>query len=227
MTPDFENTPSLGRGIYTVPDIAHLLDIPYYKANRWINEYWDRRLAYNLSQRYSWTDGKAKAVSFHTLVELYTFFQLSQVGVRTNKILEAHKVLARQFDTAFPFATSYVLNNMFTDGRSIFLDEVENPIITLDISFQLNLDFVKLFFKKLEFDSGELANRLWPLGKDRNIVIDPQYKFGQPTINGTNILPSTIASLIKAGETEDFVMSLYNLEQRQVHDALEFHKLAA
>ena len=227
MATDYENTPGLGTGIYTIPDIAHLLGIPYFKANRWLNEYWDRRLAFNFSNRYSWTDGKAKAVSFHTLIELYTFFQLSEAGVRAPKILEAHQVLADQFSTVFPFATSHILNNMFTDGRNIFLNEHEGAIITLDNSYQLNLDFIKLFFKKLDFDNGELANRLWPLGKGRNIVIDPDYKFGQPIITGTNIFPSTVYNLIKAGEPINFVKSLYDLDDNQVIDALEFQKIAA
>lgn len=227
MKPNFENSPQLGRGIYTIPDIAILLGIPYYKANRWLNEYWDRRLANPFSDQYSWTDGKAKAVGFHTLIELYTFFQLSNAGVKTQVILEAHKMLSEKYNTAFPFATSPIIDNMFTDGKKVFFKENENIICTLDYSLQLNLDFVKLFFKKLDFGDEDLANRLWPLGKQHHIVIDPSHQFGQPIINGTNIMPSTIYQLIEAGEPTEFIGALYDLNKKQIEDAVNYCKLVA
>ncbi len=227
MKPNFENTSQLGRGIYTIPDVANLLGIPYYKANRWINEYWDRKLANPFSNQYSWTDGKAKAVSFHTLIELYTFFQLSDAGVKTKVILEAHKLLSEKYNTVFPFATSSIINNMFTDGRKVFFKENEKIICTLDSTLQLNLDFVKLFFKKLDFGDKDLANRLWPMGKQHHIVIDPSHQFGQPVINGTNIIPSTINQMLEAGEPSEFVGAIYNLDAKQIEDAVSYCKLAA
>lgn len=226
MKATLENSPKLGLGIYTVPDIAKLLKIPYYKANRWVNEYWDRRLGATFKSRYSWTDGKAKAVSFHTMIELYTFFQLSGVGVRTPVILEAHEILASQFKTPFPFATSFILDNISTDGKKIFFQKNDEVIYNVDSTNQLNLKFIRLFFKKLEFDHKELASRLWPLGKSKSVVVDPSHQFGQPVIDGTNIQPTTLYSLHQAGEPKEFIASIYNLTKKQIKDAIEYCEAA-
>ena len=70
----FENKLEIGYGIYTMPDLANILNLKYYKVQRLLNEYWDKKFGSELGERYSWSDGKSKAVSFHTLVEFYIFF---------------------------------------------------------------------------------------------------------------------------------------------------------
>ena len=225
MKQSFENTPKLGLGIYTVPDVALLLKIPYFKANRWINEYWDLKLGAEFDSKYSWTDGKAKAVSFHTMIELYIFFQLSDVGVKTPIILEAHGILAKQFKTPFPFATSVILENMSTDGKKIFFQK-NDEIINVDSAQQLNLKFIKLFFNKLEFDRKELASRLWPLGKKKSVVVDPSHQFGQPVIYGTNVQATTLFNLHQSGEPTEFIASIYDLKKKQIEDAIEYCQAA-
>lgn len=218
--------PGLGAGIYTVPDIARILNLPYAQVSRWVNQYFDQRLGRKFTDRYTWTDGKSKAVNFHTLVELYTFFRLREVGVRTHVILEAHEKLAEHFKTAFPFALSSVLQNLSSDGKRIYFKFDADILCTLDAANQLNLKFIEGFFKKLDFDDSELAQRLWPLGRDRSIVIDPDHQFGQPTIAGSNVLPITIYNMHKAGESIERIASLYELTRIQVEDSIEYCKVA-
>src|SRR3990172_3100264 len=104
----FENKPKIGLGIFTVPDIARILNLKYYKVERILNDYWDNRFANDLGSKYSWTDGKSKAVSFHTLVEFYIFYQFKEAGVTTKSILKAHQELSIWYKTPFPFATSHI-----------------------------------------------------------------------------------------------------------------------
>mgnify|MGYP006915293802 CR=1 FL=1 len=70
----FENHVELGSGIFTVSDIATILNLKYFKVYKLLNEYWDNRFATQLGQKYSWSVHNTKAVSFHTLVEFYIFF---------------------------------------------------------------------------------------------------------------------------------------------------------
>ena len=148
---DFENKPMLGYGIYTVPDIAKILNLRYYKVQRLLKEYWDNRIAKDLSERYSWTDGKSKAVSFHTLVEFHTFFQFREAGIKTQEILKAHQVLSKKFDTAFPFATAYILKLIRIAGKKVLFQISEDEIIDLDFTGQFNIHFLVNFMKKLDF----------------------------------------------------------------------------
>lgn len=204
-----------------MPDIANILRLPNQKVNRWTNNYWDNRFGKKYDNRYSWKVENSKAVNFLTLVEFYTFIQLRDSGVTATKALKAHEELAELENTSYPFAKKNIIDNICTDGKRIYFSYNGN-ILSLDGSRQFNLDFIKYFFKKLDFGENDLAKRLWPLGKDRNIVCDPARRFGQPVIDGTNILAATICNLYKSGEKEEFIASLYDLTVPQINDALEY-----
>ncbi|MDQ3534809.1 MAG: DUF433 domain-containing protein [Bacteroidota bacterium] len=222
---EFENQLKLGIGIYTPSEVARILRLPYYKVNRWIDKYWDGELGKEFECRYSWKTGTSKAVSFHTLIEFYVLIQFAESGVKTRQVLEAHKVLSSIFKTAFPFALKEVLDGIKTDGKKIFLKNDQNTI-TLDGTKQFNLDFIKLFFKNLEFDSENLASRFWPMGRDGSVVIDPERKFGHPVISDNNIYPETLFSLHEAGDPINYLAHIYDLTEKQVNDAINYCKAA-
>ncbi|MFH2095126.1 MAG: DUF433 domain-containing protein [Bacteroidota bacterium] len=221
------NRPYLGGGIFTLPDIGQILKIPYNKVHRWIKEYWDTILAHDFEQTYSWHDGNSRAVSFHTLMELVVFSQLHGSGVKPKKILEAHKELSEKFDTMFPFASFKVIRNMFSDGSKIYFKDGEDVIYSMGSHRQLNLKFIVDFFKNIDFGDDELAARFWPMGRENAIVVDPKHQFGQPVIDGTNITADALYSMNKAGDPPKYIAYLYEIEEKQVLDAIEFCKPAA
>jgi len=217
----------LGGGIYTLPDIGHILKIPYQKVHRWIKEYWDKRLATNFQTTYSWHDGKSRAIGFHTLIELVVFSQLNEAGIKPKDILFAHSELAKEFNTQYPFATSRVVKNIKTDGLKIYFKRDSENIYSLDGKKQLNLQFISNFFKNIDFGDGDLAARFWPMGKEKRIVVDPSHQLGQPVIKGTNITPESIISMHLAGDSRQLIAHIYDIEEQDVNDAIEFGKLAA
>ena len=222
----FENTLAIGNGIYTVPDVANILRLPYHKVNTWLNEYWDGKLGKAFKGKYSWRVDSTRAVGFHTLVEFYVMMQFADAGVKATQVLNAHIELSKTYDTIFPFAQKQIIENISTDGKKIYLD-IEGTAITLDGSKQFNLDFIKLFFKKLDFDKELLATKLWPIGKRKAVVCDPQHKFGQPVIDGTNIQTEALYKMYLAKEPIPFIAGLYELPEQKVKDAISFHKNAA
>ena len=222
MTNTFENKLQLGNGIYTIQEIAHILQLSYPKVHLWVNKYWDGELGKVYESNYSWTVDKTKAVGFHTLVEFYVMVQFAEAGVKTRQVLNAHKELSHDLKTPFPFAQKMVLDGIKTDGKKIYLTQNGNTIL-LDGTKQLNLDFIKLFFKKLEFDKEFLAARFWPLGKECKIVCDPNHKFGQPIIEGTNIHAEAIYRMHLAEEPISFISDLYEISESNVRDAIQFY----
>jgi uncharacterized protein (DUF433 family) len=223
----FENKAQIGLGIFTVPDIARVLNLKYYKVERLLNDYWDKRFANELGARYSWSDGKSRAVSFHTLVEFYMFYQLKEAGVSSQNILKAHEVLSAKFNTPFPFATSGIIKKVGAAGSKVVFKKSKEQILDLDFTGQLNLQFIVDFIKKLDFDQNELASRLWPLGKQKAVVVDPHHQFGQPTVAGTNILTITIYNMYLSKDPIPFIAATYGLKEAAVKDAIDFCKLAA
>ena len=221
----FENKPQLGFGIYNPAEIARILRLPYYKVNRWIDSYWDGELGQEFEKKYSWKTENSKAVSFHTLVEFYVMMQLADAGVKTRKVLEAHKELSTTFSTDFPFALKEVLDGINTDGNRIFFS-VNDTTINLDGTKQLNLEFIRIFFKKLEFDANHLASRLWPLGREKSVLIDPSRKFGHPVLETKNIYPETIYGHFQAGDPVEYISHVYELTEKEVQDAIDYMKAA-
>ena len=226
MINSLENKLKLGNGIYTIKELSQLLQIPYQKVNIWITKYWDGELGKAYEQNYSWKVNGTKAVGFHTLVEFYVMVQFAESGVKIRQVLDAHKELANDLGTLFPFAQKEIIENISTDGKKIYLHKNGNTI-TLDGSKQLNLKFIKLFYKKLDFGTDLIASRFWPLGKQKGIVCDPSHRFGQATIEGTNIQAEAVYRMHLAKEPLKFIANIYQISLKKVKQAVEFYNHAA
>lgn len=213
----FEKNSKLGKGIYSVPDLAFILRLPQSKVRRWMNDFWDERLGEKYHGRYSWGEGRERATNFYTLIEFYVFYQLRESNVSTRTILRAHEAMAQQLKTPYPFASSQVL----TDGKSILYALEDGTTIKADHSKQIAFkEIIEDFCKKIEFSKGKLAERFYPLGKEHHIVVDPHHQFGQPVIEKTNLLAETIYDLYHAGESKEFLSRLYDISIKEVNDAV-------
>jgi uncharacterized protein (DUF433 family) len=227
MFDTLQTKPMLGSGIYTVPDMALILGLPYSKINRWLNTFWNDKLGQKYGLKYSWDVDFTKAVNFYTLIEIYTFYQLHQSGVTTKEILGAHEILSAQFNTPYPFANKIIIDSLRTDGKKVIFERKDGVIYSVDIHKQTYLNFIKEFFKNLDFGSDCLAIRLWPLGKNKAIVCDPHHQFGQPTISGTNILADIVSDMYKSGDSIKFIANTYGVKIQHVKDAIEYASKAA
>lgn len=227
MKNTIQTKPKLGTGIYTLPDISLILGIPYPKVVRWINSFWNDRFGSKYGHTYTWSVDLTKAVNFPTLIELFTFYQLSNAGISTKELLKAHEILSEQFNTQYPFATKKILESIRTEGKKVLFEQRDGSIYTVDVTKQFKLNFIKEFYVNLDFDTDSLAVRFWPNGKDKFVVCDPHHQFGQPTIEGTNIQSETLYKMYLAEEPIEFIASLYELPVEKVEKAIEFHKTAA
>jgi len=217
--------PEIGRGVYTTPDAARILGLPVHKVRRWLKEYWNKRFgAEEEAQPYSWGEGNERAFGFLTLMEFYVFYRLKESGVRTHKILSAHERLSKRLGTKFPFASVKLL----TDGGRILFSPEDGAIVDVEPDFQYNLkEIIEPFCEKIEFDQGNLAQRFYPMGKNGGIVIDPHHQFGQPVIQGTNILPQTLWNYYKGGEKPATIATLFDIPLKAVENAVAFWKKVA
>ena len=219
------NKRQLGSGIYTMPDISRLLNLPQKKVRRYLNEYWDEELGKKFfNETYSWSTGNnIKAVNFYTLIELYTCFHLQELGVSPKQILNSRIAIARDLKIPYPFASAKLLS----DGKKIWY-EFKDSIVKADGSQQTDfMEFIKSFANKIEFNSNKIADRFFPNGKQSSIVVDPHHQFGQPIIEGTNINTEVIFSMYESGEPINTIGILYDITEKEIKDVIRFHKKAA
>ncbi|MCB0801570.1 MAG: DUF433 domain-containing protein [Flavobacteriales bacterium] len=225
---DFETKATIGEGIYTVPELAHILKQPAEKINRWITTFFDDRFAKEFKRNYSWTieGSRSKAVNFQTMLELVTMFRLSEQGASTQQIVKTHSYLSKQYNSPHPFADKTVLKLLSVSGKSL-IAKINESFINADGSEQWNFDFIKSFLiPAIDFDDN-IAVRFYPRGKESAIVIDPQRKFGSAVVGETNIYPETFYSLHKAGESNKYISSIYEVDEKLVMDAIAYCKTAA
>ncbi|HEX3935574.1 MAG TPA: DUF433 domain-containing protein [Puia sp.] len=216
--------PSLGIGLYTIPDVANILNLDSNLVQRWLREYWGNRFSAGRDNLSSWGKGRDKAVPFFTLIEFFVFYQLRKQGVSAQNIAKSYEIIRLELDSDFPFANAIIL----TDGKKIFYSKDGDLIINADKSKQINFkSIIEEFCHKIDFDKDAYALRYWPLGKEKSIVVDPKHQLGQPTVKNTNILAETLYGMYTSGEKIGFISSLYDVSENDVKASIEFFKKAA
>lgn len=212
--------PGLGLGAFSVPDISLILGIPQGKVRRMLNQVWDERLGVELfGDTFSITIGEHKFVNFYVLIELYVYFELRDLKVSSQKIIKTRHAMRKDLGTEHPFAMA----NLLTHGKKIWY-EFKDSIVDADGSRQTNFErMVRDYAKKIDFNGNDLAVRYWPMGKNHQVVVDPQHQFGMPTIANTNINTHTLRSMFRSGESPEVLAEMFDIPLNAVKDALTFH----
>ncbi len=220
-----EDYPALGEGIYTYADAEKILRLSQGKLRSWLQGYARAsRRHFPAGDFRVWKVSGAVGFSFHTLIEAYVVAHLREIGVSMKTIRHARDELSERLNTPFPFTK----RGLLSDGKRILValagKDAEDVLLTLDQSGQTEFRrLVEQFCKKIDFTaSTDSAARYWPDGRKSAVVVDPHHSFGRPTIEGTNIATETISGLLEAGESEQVVASLYELDLKQVRDAAAF-----
>lgn len=220
-----EAHPSLGEGIYTYADAEKILRLSQRRLRNWLQGYLrasKRRLPAGRFR--TWKIGGAVGFGFETLIEAYIVARLRELGVSMTTIRLARDELSERLKTPFPFTK----RGLLSDGKKILIalteDDADDVLLKLDQSGQTEFRrLVEQFCQKIDFaDSTDSAVRYWPDGRDSAVVVDPHHSFGRPSIDGTNISTETITGMLQAGESEEVVASLYELDLKQVRDAARF-----
>jgi len=213
--------PALGKGIYTITDVARILNIPKIRVRYWFAKYVSGEFESKQGTTYFY-DSENIAVNFYTLIETFVFFHLKEKGTKTKNIIQAHNILAKHYKTPYPFA----LYKFLSSGKDLFHDFETENLFSLDGTKQLAIrDVINHYSENIHF--GEVyAEKYYPNGNDKLIVVNPNNQFGAPIIDGTNIKASTIMSLVKGGESIDVICSMYKIKTEQVNTVIQFMSAA-
>ena len=201
---------------YSVTDIATILDLPESRVKQWLKEY----KRGELSDQQPDADAELTA-DFHTLIEFYTFFQLRSQGVWPSRINNAREILAGMLHTKYPFATA----NILTDGKNVFYHAEIGELIKADQTLQLTIQqVVEPFCKRIEFGDDSLATKLYPLGREAAIQIDPNRQAGRPVVGDTEVLSRSVFDLFLQGHSVSDLAERFDLSPEQVEDVIVFHE---
>ena len=203
-------------GTYSIEDIATILNLPEAQGKQWLREYMKGQVAIDEP-----ASEPAVAANFHTLIEFYTFYQLRAQGVWPSKINNAREILSDILHTDYPFATA----NILTDGRNVFYNAEVGELIQADQTLQLTIQqVVEPFCKRIEFGDDSLATKLYPLGREASIQIDPARQSGRPVVGDTEVLSQSVFDFFLHGNPVSSVAKRFNLTEKEVEDVIVFHE---
>jgi uncharacterized protein (DUF433 family) len=220
----------LNAGLYTVPEAARLTRISTGKIRRWLKGY-DFKSGERVHHSDAVWQGELRpienklALSFRDLLELRFVDAFICAGVSWRTMRRAHAKAREQLATTHPFCS----NRIFTDGRSILLrqgeEDSDEVLINLATDQKEFSRIVETFLKELEFSGDDII--WWPLGRDRQIVLDPRRNFGQPTVTKSGVPSAVLARSVRANSSREIVAKWYEVQLDEVRDAVEFEESLA
>jgi uncharacterized protein (DUF433 family) len=221
----------LNTGLYTVPEAARLTRVSVGKIRRWLKGYDFKRgeRVYHSSAVWQGELNPIRnklALSFRDLLELRFVDAFIRVGVSWRTMRRAHSKAQKELRTTHPFCS----NRIATDGRSILLrqgeEDFDEALINLATDQGEFSRIVETFLKELEFSGNDVI--WWPLGKERQIVLDPKRNFGQPSAARSGVPTRVLARSVKTNGSVETVSHWFEVSEREVRDVMEFEtRLAA
>jgi len=221
----------IGIGIYTVAEAQRLTGVRAARIRRWLRGYCFRIGDFKRFSPRDWApqhpsiDG-ALALGFRDLLEIRVVDAFLSHGVSWKTIRLAAEKAHVKFGSSHPFSTQ----RFKTDGRRIFAELVdergENAVIDIAQQQRYFAKVIAPYLVGIEF-AGVGPVRWWPLGMNRQVVIDPTRSFGQPIVVKRGIPTTILAAAVRANDSIEQVARWYNVSTREVRDALAFEKKIA
>jgi uncharacterized protein (DUF433 family) len=72
----------------------------------------------------------------------------------------------------------------------------------------------------LDFNDLHEAERWWPLGKERSVVIDPERSFGAPIASRSGVPTQILHGAFQSARSYKFVANWYAVDAKEVRDAV-------
>jgi len=83
------------------------------------------------------------------------------------------------------------------------------------------------FLRDLKFAPDNQIAEWWPLGTERRVLLDPNRQFGQPIVFKSGVRTEILYLAVKNGASQDEVAEWFEVERKDVLDAVEFEKRLA
>ena len=221
----------LNVGIYTVPEASRLTGVSKDRIRRWLRGY--RSSLRQKRYERLWTPQLPEiehkvALGFLDLIEVKFVGAFLDRGVSWPMVHKVREKAAEMHpDTSHPFCTK----GFVTDGQRIFAEvhreTGETSLLEIATDQHVFAGITAPFLKQLQFKDKTILERWWPLGKDRQIVLDPRKNFGQPTVFREGIATRVLAESYLANGSVDVVARWYEIDAKSVKEAVEYERSLA
>lgn len=223
---------SLGAGLYTEREAAHLTGVRAQRIRRWVKGY---EFTTPRGERHSSPPvlergvgrPESRGLGFAALMDVRVVRAFRDAGVSWPVLREAARIARERFGVDHPFSD----RRFKTDGQKVFLalksgrkDQVLLDIVQDQFVFPR---IIEPFLLTLDYEGNE-PRRWFPLGRKGHVLLDPDRSFGQPITREGSVATYIIAAAVRAENSAERVARWYGIPLRAVRDAVEFEgQLAA
>ncbi len=215
----------LDRDVYSMGQVDRLLDLSSGTAARWIDGYerLDRR--YEPLVRVESTG--SEIVTWGEFVEARLISEYRRLGVSVFRMRPAIMALRKQFGTQYPLAAAQPF--VSTEGRELVLKVQQETNLQPSLRLVARTGQiitpsmeVRRFRQAADYD-GDAVSRFRIA---QNVVIDPEYASGEPTISGRRLRVATLVEALEAGERPEAVAEMWEVTPEAVEDAVRCSNVA-
>ncbi|MYA00888.1 MAG: DUF433 domain-containing protein [Chloroflexi bacterium] len=165
--------------------------------------------------------GRELLIGFEDLISMRVIAALRAANVSWPAVREAERWLRRETGSERPFATETI----WTGQRQVFI-EWKRQLVSASTSGQAAFDFLLEFLipvHGLLFNEETHMAKSWePSG---GVVLEPAVQFGAPCIKGTRIPTRTVAGMIEAGDSPEYVARAFDQPIEAIEEACEWERL--
>ncbi len=212
--------PSVRRLLYSFAEADRIAGVTRNTSRRWLKGYsfWYEDERHEMPP-VTPTTGTKVAVNFVDLMEVATIGKLIEKEFSLKRIRKINATARFYLKTSRPLVTE----TFKVKGRDIFVDDGFGILVNVghEAGMQAWDEVLDPFLDTVEYE-GELVRRWWPLGKDVAVLVDPDYGFGLPVIEGTGVRTEIIAERYRAGDSADEIAYDFDVTLGQINDALRW-----
>ena len=162
--------------------------------------------------------GRDLLINFEDLISLRVIAALRASGVSWREIERSRAWLREATGAARPFAAERLWS-----GQGEVFAEWRERLISATRHGQLMLGMLSEYLipiHGLAFNAETHAAASWEPSRD--VLLKPTIQFGSPCVKGTRIPTRTIAGMVEAGDSADWVASSFDLSLAEVQAACDW-----
>jgi uncharacterized protein (DUF433 family) len=200
-------------GVYPFPEAGRLLQGSPATLRSWVSK--------GLALASPPDMERLELLSFHDLIGLLVVRELRHRGVSLRSICTAHRYMVSELGLERPFAHQRFWTRSHDVFVKILLEGTEHPVAASrygQISFA---DFLEESLHGVEYGPDLLASVWRPV---RQVWINPRIRQGSPCLDGTRVDTWVLYDLHLAGESAEYLATLYELPINQIAAALEWEE---
>ncbi len=219
----------LGFGTYSAPEAARLVGINASRVRRWLGGY-DHATG---SSAPVWRGEYLRRdrfleLGFRDLMELRAISKFLVHGVSWRVVRRAHKRAEDLVGHPFPFSTK----TFSTNGKLIFaeaetLGDPDAPPTDVCTGQGYFDEITKRITMGVDYGDDLLPERWLPLGRRRQVIIDPHRGYGQPIVKREGVPTHVLQAAVDAGDSPRKVARWFEVSLASLRDALEFERQLA